>query len=192
MISDRERFLAAVYTGPLLRADAIVVLCGEDAAERANAAAELFRQGAAERIICTGGLHDGVRCVDAEHVSGLLMGAHAISPDRITVEFASLNTHEQAEHVIEMAVTNEWKSLLLVASAYHLPRAVLTFIESIGGRDIRVVGVPAAQLSWFTPPPGMTQTRLELLGVDLAKVEEYAEHCATWTEGLDHLKRWDK
>ena len=190
MLSDRERFLAAVYNGPLLKADAIVVLCGEDAEERALFAAQLFRQGAAPTILCTGGLHDPPRCLNAERVSGLLMGM-AINPPVIKVEPSAMNTHEQSVHVIADAEVNGWKSLLLVASAYHVPRAMLTFIREIGARDIRVVAVPASHLGWWASPPGMTQTRLELLGVDLAKVEEYTEHCATWAEGLDYLKRWD-
>ena len=190
MESERERFLAACYTGPLLRADAIIVLAGEDAAERGNAAAELFRQDAAPVIVCTGGLHDPPRRVDGAHLAGSLM-ARGIAPDRIIVEPSTMDTHQQAVTEVERAELNEWRTLLLIASAYHLPRALLTFIKAIGERPIRVIPVPAAQLPWWASPPGMSETRIHLLTSDLAKVDQYAEHCATFAEGLAYLKRWD-
>ena len=190
MVSAREQFLAAVYTGPLHKADAIVVLCGEDAEQRALAATELFRQGAAPLIVCSGGVDGEPRWMDGERVSGLLM-ARSVPPKALIVEHGSQNTHEQAVNLIEMAEANDWHRLCIVASAYHLPRAMLTFIKAIGKRPIHVVAVPASQLTWWGTPPGMVVTRLELFNAEMAKVEEYGDHCATWAEGLAYIERFE-
>ena len=190
MVSAREQFLATVYTGPLHKADAIVVLCGEDAEQRALAATELFRQGAAPLIVCSGGVDGEPRWLDGERVSGLLM-ARSVPPKALIVEHGSQNTHEQAVNLIEMAEANDWHRLCIVASAYHLPRAMLTFIKAIGKRPIHVVAVPASQLTWWGTPPGMVVTRLELFNAEMAKVEEYGDHCATWAEGLAYIERFE-
>jgi len=190
MVSAREQFLAAVYTGPLHKADAIVVLCGEDAEQRALAATELFRQGAAPLIVCSGGVDGEPRWMDGERVSGLLM-ARSVPPKALIVEHGSQNTHEQAVNLIEMAEANDWHRLCIVASAYHIPRAMLTFIKAIGKRPIHVVAVPASQLTWWGTPPGMVVTRLELFNAEMAKVEEYGDHCATWAEGLAYVERFE-
>ena len=190
MVSAREQFLAAVYTGPLHKADAIVVLSGEDAEQRAVAALEMFRQGAAPVIVCSGGRDSAPRWIGAERLAGLLM-AKSVPPKVLIVEHGSQNTHEQAVNLIEMAEANDWHRLCVVASAYHLPRAMLTFIKTIGTRPIHVVAVPASQLTWWGHPPGMDATRLELFNVEMAKVEEYGEHCATWAEGLAYIERFE-
>ena len=190
MVSAREQFLAAVYTGPLLKADAIVVLSGEDAEQRAVAALEMFRQGAAPVIVCSGRRDSAPRWIGAERLAGLLM-AKSVPPKVLIVEHGSQNTHEQARNVIEMAEANDWHRLCIVASAYHLPRAMLTFIKAIGTRPIHVVAVPASQLTWWGSPPGMDVTRLELFNIEMAKVKEYGEHCATFAEGLAYIERFE-
>jgi len=190
MVSPREQFLAAAYTGPLLKADAIVVLCGEDAEQRASAAVELWRHSAAPVIVCSGGVDSEPRWIGGERLAGLLM-ARSVPPKAIIVEHGSQNTHEQARNLVEMAEANNWNRLCLVASAYHIPRAMLTFIKAIGTRPIHVLAVPASQLTWWGSPPGMDATRLELLNVEMAKVEKYWEHCATWAEGLAYIERFE-
>ena len=190
MVSPREQFLAAVYTGPLHKADAIVVLCGEDAEQRAVAAVELWRQGAAPVIVCSGGVDSEPRWIGGERLAGLLM-ARSVPPKAIIVEHGSQNTHEQARNLIEMAEANDWHRLCIVASAYHIPRAMLTFIKTIGTLPMHVVAVPASQLTWWGSPLGMDVTRLELFNIEMAKVEEYGEHCATWTEGLAYIERFE-
>lgn len=190
-MTDQTRYLAALFTAPLLPADAIVVLCGEDADARAAVALELFAQGAAPVIVCAGGLSDPPRRRDARHVSTRLL-AEGVAPDRLIVETGSTNTHEQAVHVVEMAVANDWKRLIVVASGYHLPRAFLTFVKAVGDRAIRLVPMAPTQLSWWDCPPGMTETRLALLATDLAKVDEYAADVATVAEGLAYLQRTDR
>lgn len=191
-LTDRERFLALCYNGPLLSGDCIVVLAGEDAQPRAEVAAGLFTRGAAPALLVTGlPARDAHRDSADETVVRLL--ALGVAPERITVDGRALHTRHQAERVVAEARAREWKRLLLVASAYHIPRAVLTFVAAMrdAGHELHLIPVGASHASWLKCPEGMTDTRLDLLGVELAKCETYAEKgdCATFAEGVAYVAR---
>lgn len=190
-MTPRESFLMHLLTGPLLKADAIVVLCGEDAAERASVGLQLFKQGAADRLVLSGGRHEPPAILGAEHVAGHLLGM-GLSPAVLTVEHGSQNTHEQAVNVCDLAVTNGWRRLLLVASGYHLPRAFLTFVAAAPD-DLHLIPIPASQSPWHQCPPGLDRTRAELFCVEGVKITEYQAlgHCASYEAGLDYLKQWE-
>ena len=187
----RERFLAVLFNGPLLPADAVVVLAGEDGESRTTTAIEMMRQRAADVVVVTGGLSDESKTSAQEIVPKLLGGG--VSPDHIIVDPLATNTREQAVNVAAMVRRNTWERILLVASPYHTPRAFLTFVRAFNEADIdcHIVPVPTAQSPWWGKPKGVDQTRLERLSVELEKCDEYEEHVATPTEGLDHLKRWE-
>lgn len=186
MTDARSTFLALLYAQPLRRADVIVVLCGEDAMARAEVALQLFKQGAAPTILCSGGKHDGKRWLGAAHVAGWLMG-QGVAPDRMLTEQVSQNTHEQAEEFCTLADANGWKSALLVASAYHLPRAFLTFAFLFGAPITPVAATPP----WCSSPPGCDQTRFALLATEFEKIETYGarEHVASYQAGIAYLSQ---
>ena len=189
----REQFCAVLASGPLLRADAIVVLCGEDGASRLDTCVELLRQQAAPTIVLSGGLDQPPRILGASRLASVLYGK-GVSPGRVLVEIESQNTREQAVIVVAMAQAREWRRLLLVVSPYHAPRAFLTFVralQDVGAAEaINVLVVPAAS-SWFAAPEGASTTRLALLTSEFAKVEEYGAHVATYEEGIQYLAFWE-
>jgi hypothetical protein len=77
-----------------------------------------------------------------------------------------------------------------------MDRAYLTFLkrlEEIGHeRTVQIVACPATQSPWFASPAGMTETRAELWATDHAKIVEYAEHCASYADGLAALRFWEQ
>ena len=186
MTTSRERLLVALFWGPLARADAIVVLAGQDAQARLDSGVNLLRGQVAPWLVLTGAQVDGI---GAAALHPKAMGA-GVAPDAILVEPEATNTHEQAVNVVAMAREKGWTSLVLVASAYHLPRAFLAFVAAVEDDSIRIVPVPANG-SWWTAPPGMTGARMELLEADLAKAALYADHVASYEAGLQHLQKWD-
>lgn len=194
MASDLEQFLVQVFSGPLLQADAIVVLAGEDALPRAKTAVELFRSGAAPVVVVSGGRHDPPRHLSAEHIAPEFLGG-GVAPDRIFFEDKSQNTHQQAVNVIALAKSHQWKRLLLVASPYHMPRAFLTFLTAIQrahlAEALRLVPAPANNTVWSEPPKGSPLTRAELFAGELEKCEEHADDVATFAQGVAYLKWWD-
>jgi hypothetical protein len=192
-MTPQTQFLVQLYTTPLARADAVVVLCGEDATPRMEVGLQLFRQGAAPTLLLSGGHHEPPRWLGAEHLADECIGK-GLAPSRIVVEPTSQNTREQAEAVMAIAKEREWRSLLLVASSYHLPRAFLTF-AAVESCRVRLVPVAAAsrEATWTTRPPGCDGTRAELFLVEHTKIQQYQAtgHCASYEQGLACLTAWE-
>src|SRR6266568_3709910 len=123
--------------------DALVVLSGEvdspaarasgrleltAAADRLATAYTLLREGRARNILLTGGsVHPepGERS-EAELVAEELR-AWGVQADRIVVEPKSRNTQENAAFSGPIVSSRGWRSLLLITSAAHLPRALGAF-----------------------------------------------------------------
>lgn len=190
----RDQFLALVYNGPLLRGDAIIVACGEDYGPRLEVGAQLLRQGAADRIVLSGGVDGMPRHMGAARAWAAMMGL-GIAPDRLETEPESRNSREQAVAIAALAKARTWGRLLLAASSYHAPRLLLTCIRALAEAEMletcHILPVPAAQSPWHQPPEGMTETRLALFDREMAKCAEYTAHVATWEEGLAYLKFWE-
>jgi uncharacterized SAM-binding protein YcdF (DUF218 family) len=200
-VTSRESFCAVLSNGPLLQSDAIIVLCGEDGRERANVAVELLRQQAAPLIVLSGGIDDEPRYQGALTLANVLMDK-GVPPERVRLETDSQNTREQAVACVDMIRREGWTRVLLIASAYHMPRAFLTFLkalqETAGDDDVtgmddevQIVAVPASQVPWFGKPDGVPMSRFELLAEEFRKIAAYAPHVATYDEGVAYLKRWE-
>jgi uncharacterized SAM-binding protein YcdF (DUF218 family) len=204
VVSARERFCTVLAQGPLLLPDALVVLCGEDAEARLDVATELYRYAAVQvmekqrgvlpRVVLSGGRHDPPRHVGAATLHGALMG-RGVAHNQIVLEAASTNTREQAVNVVEIAAKRDWRRLLLVASAYHMPRAFLTFVCAIReaglAQTVELTAAPVTSSPWFGAPAGMDTPRIALLEEEFAKIDAYREHVATYEEGLAYLQSWE-
>ncbi|MBK8006779.1 MAG: YdcF family protein [Gemmatimonadetes bacterium] len=203
-MTDRDLFLAQLFTQPLRRADLVVVLAGEDAAARLELGLQLFRQGGAPLLCLAGGRHEPPAILGARQLEADAIAA-GLAPDRIVREDASQNTRQQAVETLLAADQRDAHTLLLVASSYHLPRAFLTFLARLRElerlwRDpaatvarIRIIPVAASQSRWDECPPGGDRTRAQLFHVEGVKIAEYQAlgHCATYAEGLEYFKRWE-
>ncbi len=193
MISARETFCALLASQPILRGDAIVVLCGEDAEKRLATGVQLLVTGAGHCIVLSGGKHQPPRCLSGESLAPELL-QRGVSPERLLVESGSQNTREQAVNVVDMARVNAWKRLLIVASPYHTVRAYLTFLRALDEaklhKAIHLVSVPCADVPWFGMPAGVNSTRVALLTTEYDKIDEYErrKHCASYERGLAYLK----
>jgi len=193
-MTDREAFLAAVLTQPDLRADVLVLLAGEDARPRAAVACELVRRDAAPAMLITGGETTGPH--DGAHDTSVYVMNDGLAPDRITVDAKAAHTRAQAVNVIRAAKAAGWKRMLLVASAYHLPRAFLTFLAEATAEGVaetlHIVPVPVVHQPWSGSPARMTETRLALLAREMEKIEAYRGlgHCARYADGLAYLAAW--
>lgn len=193
-MTTREQFLAVLYNGPLLHADAIVVFSG-DGKVRLDTAVQALRQGAAFHVVVSGGVDNPPHSLTADEAARYLVSS-GLQPSRIIKDGASMNTREQAVWLAGECVARNWKRILLTVSAYHMPRAFLSVVRAFAEKAIEDVHVlpMAGYAPWWDKPGGMSVTRIDLLEVEAAKINEYSKHghVATYAEGLRYLKRWEQ
>ncbi len=183
---ERQYPPVAVADSP--RADAIVVLGGgiglplpprlepdlNGSADRVWHAARLYRAGKAPLVIVSGGNVFPQSNAQAESVyTADLLEAWGVERKDIVLEGQSRNTYENALHTRTILEDRELRRILLVTSAFHMPRALATFehagIEAIASpTDFRVVGYEQpAVLGWIPSLGalgGTTQVLQEHLG----------------------------
>ncbi len=159
----------------LAPADLIVVFGGKRL-ERAERAAELYKQGLAPRILFTGGDKRGIGVCEAERLRD-----HAVSlgvpPEACMVECESVNTLENVR--MSVALVEEalgWKNIqnvILVSSPYHLRRVKLTVAHYIP-RSVNILCCPDTRTdvtreNWWHTAEGQN-----LVYRELEKVRNYA------------------
>lgn len=159
-------------------ADAIVVLGGtltppgasggdanlSAAADRLVYAARLYALGKAAIILVSSG-HGGAGASNAEavHAAALLAG-WGIPESAILTETESINTYENAVYSRLMLKQHGLKTVLLVTSAMHMPRALATF-RSAGinatpaATDFETLASrPSGLLAWIASPAALDVT----------------------------------
>ena len=194
-VSPREAFLCALFNGPLLPADAVVVLEG-DGKKRLDSAVGILRQRAANWAVVTGEVEGAHGMTSGEAARYLI--ERGLSPERI-VQVGGLNTHEECERVSDWleVVERERDTVLLVTSPYHMPRAFLTMLASLQERGldetIVVLPLPAGDTPWWEAPDGIDVTRMDLLADEFRKIEAYQAlgHVASYEDGLAYLREWE-
>ena len=170
----------------LPRADAIVVLGGtlsppEPAATDANLSAaadrlvyatRLYKLGKAPIVLIAGGNVDGTGAANAESVhAAQLLGEWGIPASAILTETESINTYENAVYSKLMLDQHGLKTVLLVTSAMHMPRALATF-RSAG---IEATPAPTDFEASGSGPPGLANWAADpaALAVTTRTLKEY-------------------
>lgn len=195
MSAERIAFEHACFNGQLLNADAIVVLTG-DGTTRLPTAIELFRRGGAPAILVSGGVDDPPYARSAHDLVGILL-EKGVAPDRLLCEDESQHTRESAEKVVDMIEEREWGRVILTTSSYHIPRAMLTFIQVLRERElhevVHLVPVSTSNSYLFAVPAGLGKRRIQLVEVEAAKVAEYQAKgdVASYDGGLAYLEYWE-
>jgi uncharacterized SAM-binding protein YcdF (DUF218 family) len=108
----------SVQTGPQPPSDAIVVLTGGPA--RIDAAMGLLTGGRGARLLVSG-VHPGVT---KEELSDLLSADKALFDCCVDMDWRAEDTIGNAAETAAWVEANNFQSLLVVTSAYHLPRAL--------------------------------------------------------------------
>lgn len=129
----------AVHEVP--QADAIVVLGGgvspaghgdlypnlESGADRVWHAARLFHASKAPLILLTGGSNPEHSATSEAEAMAQFIQDLGVSPEAILLERRSRNTTENVKHSAEILAERGINRILLVTSAYHMPRAKTLF-----------------------------------------------------------------
>jgi len=139
---------------PLERADAILMLGGSSVyIERTRKAADAFEQGVAAKIVLTDdGERSGWSRLEKRNIPYVELAQRNLIAEGVpaaNIEIIKPNgsgTIYEAQLFKEKATTENWKTVLLVTSAYHTRRTLWTFERVFEEENVRF-GVVA-------PPPG--------------------------------------
>jgi uncharacterized SAM-binding protein YcdF (DUF218 family) len=108
---------------------AIVLLCGSR--ERLAGASALMEDGYAPRLVLSGGKTDWIQSFpgsEAGSQAGYLKAHYKMDAEKIFLEEKSQTTFENAKFTRDLFTARGWsKEIILVTSAYHMPRAVAVF-----------------------------------------------------------------
>ena len=189
MITDREKIIAIIDNDILFPSDAIILLEG-DGLNRYQKAVELYNQNIATKIVFSGNITDyEYGSFPFSDVLPYIL-KEGIPVDAVIHEDKSLNTREQAIEVVKMAIINEWKRLVLVASHEHQYRAYLTFLREVLDRksDIVLYNAPVRNLRWVNKSEW--GIRFERLEQEFVRIERYSQlgHLATYREAINYQK----
>ena len=151
---------ALIVSAPLASADAIVVLSGSRAyGERTEQAAELYRQGRAPLILLTNDLTRGGWSSALqrnpyffERATDELIKASVPAENIRIVPGVVSSTRDESLVLKDYAESQRFRSILVVTSAYHSRRALLSLRATFAGTGI-TVGLEPAPIGPFTPSP---------------------------------------
>jgi uncharacterized SAM-binding protein YcdF (DUF218 family) len=131
---------------PLERADAIVVISGDESQARLSEGIRLFRAGWAPKLIFSGAAQDGVLSnARAMELTAVELG---VPPSAMLLEPEAMDTFGNAVYTRQIMVSNRMSSAILVTSPYHLHRASLTFKSVLQDTDIRIIPRAAPDSAW--------------------------------------------
>lgn len=189
MISEREIIIAIVDNDCLTKSDAAILLEG-DGLFRFQKAVELYNKGLVSKIVFSGNVVDkDYGSYPFSEIKPFIMEGGVAESDLIH-EDKSLNTRQQAEEVVKMAMERGWKKLALVASHDHQYRAYLTFLREVLDTKSGIIlyNTPVRNLNWFVDSGwGMRFDRL--LG-EFDRIEKYSAmgHLANAEEVIEYQK----
>jgi uncharacterized SAM-binding protein YcdF (DUF218 family) len=101
-----------------------------DAMQRIATAASLYARCKQEarhcQVVVSGGNPQEHEAAEADNYAPYLLRAH-VARDDLVLENKSRTTYENAQYVARILRNERYDSLMLVTSAYHMPRALLDF-----------------------------------------------------------------
>ena len=121
-------------TVPVRHADGLVVLTG--GADRVSDAVELLVGGRADRLLIT-----GVNpTTSPESLARRLPKVRTLVECCVTLGYRALDTSGNAQETAQWAAANHIRSLIVVTSNYHMPRALAEIAEAVD--DVELVPYP--------------------------------------------------
>jgi uncharacterized SAM-binding protein YcdF (DUF218 family) len=145
-----------------------------EASERFNRAVDLYKTGTARVLVLSGGaeLYEGVDEGDLLKTKAVALGV----PDgAILVTRKAANTEEEANAIRQLIARKHWKRVLIVTSAYHMPRAMHLSAGCLA--DLTAVPVafetPDSGASWIYKRPEYFIPQAQGLFVSERALREY-------------------
>lgn len=146
-ILDRAaRFL--IVQDKIQKADAIVILGGDNNGERVEEGVSLFKQGYANHLLMSGGPL-AWRLTSAQWMKKQALES-GVPEGAILLEEKSRSTIDNARFSLPVILKHKFRSLILVTSSYHTRRSAGVFKKIYSPAGIKVMVYPARK-SEFNP-----------------------------------------
>ncbi|MET1416177.1 YdcF family protein [Roseibium sp. HPY-6] len=148
-------------------ADAIVVLTGGQA--RVNEAVRLLEEGHANRLLISG-VHPGTT---REQLAAVTASDMPLEKASVDLDRVALNTAGNATETASWVQKNGFRSLLVVTSAYHLPRAKAELSDVLPDVDLIAYPVFSKGLNletWYQEPATIRLLMREYVKYILARL----------------------
>lgn len=175
--------------------DAIIWLQG-DRYDRGEKVIELFQKNFAPLIFLTGNnkllgkeTRPGEENISLSDMAQWLMD-RGVPETAIRIDDRSMNTREQAIHVMAEALTRAWKRILLVGSRHHQARPFLTFLKRMEevGWEGEILNQPTMEIGWRqSVPGGRDKTAEQIFQDEKEKLKTYRDHVASVADGMQYL-----
>jgi uncharacterized SAM-binding protein YcdF (DUF218 family) len=156
--------LRGVEVAPASRADGIVVLTG--GSSRVSDAMELLAGGYGKRLLISG-VHP---TSGASEISRSLPDNQQLLSCCVDLDYSALNTRSNAAETRRWAHERGFKSLIVVTSNYHMPRAIVELSHAMP--DIRLIPFVVVGEKWRDEPWWTSGATLRLL------LSEYVKYVA--------------
>jgi uncharacterized SAM-binding protein YcdF (DUF218 family) len=148
-------------------ADGIVVLTG--GASRIADAVELLAAGHGKRLLITGVHH----ATSARELARVMPGQQYLLKCCVDLDHSAVNTLGNAAETRRWATGLGFRSLIVVTSAYHMPRSMAELSRQLP--DVRLIAFPVVTEKlraepWWTSPPIAKLLLSEFLKYMLAQV----------------------
>lgn len=151
-------------TKPVRNADGIVVLTG--GSSRVSDAMELLASGYGKRLLISG-VHP---TNDVHDISRTLPDSHKLFGCCVDLDRSAVNTRSNAAETRRWARERGFKSLIVVTSNYHMPRAIVELSHAMP--DVTLVPFAVVGDKWRDEPWWTSGATLRLL------LSEYAKYVA--------------
>lgn len=151
-----------VVEKPLEKADGIMILSGSGTyVERTQRATELYKKGVSSKILLTndggfsGWSQSEQRNIPFSELAKRELIEQGVPSDSIEMLPGQVEgTIYEAKIFCEVAKERQYKSVVLVTSAYHSRRALWTFETVLAQNRVNMdIGIRPAMLGHQTPPP---------------------------------------
>jgi len=164
------RFL--IQESPKIKGDVMVVL-GGDSFDRSVYASELYREGLAKRIVCTGGnIPSVLAAVDTAmfeaEISRKILMDQQIPSSVIDTLCGSTSTWEESREILHYAQDHLVDTLIIVSSKFHLRRVRNVFENEFDETEITLnfQGAPSSRYKedqWWKSEEGMIMVNNEYM-----------------------------
>jgi uncharacterized SAM-binding protein YcdF (DUF218 family) len=147
--------LRGAETRPSRQADGIVVLTG--GSSRVSDAMELLAAGYGKRLLISG-VHP---TSGASDISRSLPESQSLFNCCVDLDYSAVNTRSNAAETRRWAHDRSFKSLIVVTSNYHMPRAIVELSRAMP--DIALIPFAVVGDRWREEPWWTSSTTLRLL-----------------------------